>query len=122
MGEAKRRKATALRLRALTAPVALRPITKLAVPAGASLPPRDLALHAITIAETVRTIVRERLLDASTACDIDRMRAAIDLFVIDGPKTTLPLAGAIVGHRDFRDNLITTRWLEDIGLPAIMAG
>ncbi len=78
MGEAKRRKATALRLRALAAPVALRPITKLAVPAGASLPPRALALHAITIAETVRTIVRERLLDASAACDIDRMRTAID--------------------------------------------
>lgn len=53
---------------------------------------------------------------------VDRMLAAIGMFVIDGPKTTLPLAGAIVGHRDFRDNLITTRWLEDIGLPAFMAG
>jgi hypothetical protein len=34
----------------------------------------------------------------------------------------LPLAGAIVGHPDFRSNHITTRWLEDIGLPAFQAG
>ena len=59
MGEAKRRKATALRLRALTAPIALRPITKLAVPAGASLPQRDLALHAITINPEVDLLPRQ---------------------------------------------------------------
>ena len=52
---------------------------------------------------------------------ISRMRAAIDSFTIEGPKTTLPLAGAIVGHADFRSNHITTRWLEDIGLPAFQA-
>ena len=52
---------------------------------------------------------------------ISRMLQAIDDFVIDGPKTTLPLAAAVIGHRDFRDNLITTRWLEDIGLPRFMA-
>jgi acetyl-CoA carboxylase, biotin carboxylase subunit len=51
---------------------------------------------------------------------IGRMLRAIDDFVIDGPKTTLPLAAAVIGHRDFRDNLITTRWLEDIGLPRFM--
>ena len=51
---------------------------------------------------------------------IGRMLQAIDDFVIDGPKTTLPLAAAVIGHRDFRDNLITTRWLEDIGLPRFM--
>ncbi len=53
---------------------------------------------------------------------ISRMRAAIDTFTLEGPKTTLPLAGAIVGHPDFRSNHITTRWLEDIGLPAFQAG
>jgi acetyl-CoA carboxylase, biotin carboxylase subunit len=53
---------------------------------------------------------------------ISRMRAAIDSFTLEGPKTTLPLAGAIVGHPDFRSNHITTRWLEDIGLPAFQAG
>jgi acetyl-CoA carboxylase, biotin carboxylase subunit len=52
---------------------------------------------------------------------IDRMLLAIDEFVLDGPKTTLPLAAAIVGHADFRNNQITTRWLEDIGLPAFQA-
>jgi acetyl-CoA carboxylase, biotin carboxylase subunit len=53
---------------------------------------------------------------------ISRMLAAIEAFAIDGPKTTLPLAGAIVGHNDFRKNQITTRWLEDIGLPAFQNG
>jgi acetyl-CoA carboxylase biotin carboxylase subunit len=53
---------------------------------------------------------------------ISRMLQAIDTFVIEGPKTTLPLAGAIVRHPDFRNNHITTRWLEDIGLPAFLAG
>ena len=48
---------------------------------------------------------------------IDRMLSAIDSFVIEGPKTTLALARFIVAHRDFRNNM-TTRWLEDIGLPA----
>lgn len=50
-----------------------------------------------------------------------RMLAAIDSFVIEGPKTTLPLARAIVGHEDFRKNRITTRWLEEVGLPAFQA-
>jgi acetyl-CoA carboxylase biotin carboxylase subunit len=53
---------------------------------------------------------------------IARMSTAIEAFTIDGPKTTLPLAAAIVRHPDFRNNRITTRWLEDVGLPAFQAG
>ncbi len=52
---------------------------------------------------------------------IARMLLAIKQFTIEGPKTTLALAGAIVDHPDFRNNHITTRWLEDIGLPAFQA-
>lgn len=51
---------------------------------------------------------------------IDRLLAAMDTFVIEGPKTTLPLAGFIVRHSDFRSNNFTTRWLEDTGLPAFL--
>ena len=50
------------------------------------------------------------------------MLTAIEAFTIDGPKTTLPLAAAIVGHPDFRNNRITTQWLEGVGLPAFQAG
>jgi len=78
MGEAKRRKAARLRLRTLAAPAAPRPITTLVVPAGPSLPSREIARHAIEIAEAVRVVVREILLEASAAGGIDRMRAAID--------------------------------------------
>jgi acetyl-CoA carboxylase biotin carboxylase subunit len=53
---------------------------------------------------------------------IDRLLAAIDSFIIEGPKTTLPLAAFIVGHPDFRANRCSTRWLEDTGLPAFLYG
>ncbi|MCH1550442.1 MAG: acetyl-CoA carboxylase biotin carboxylase subunit [Pseudomonadales bacterium] len=44
---------------------------------------------------------------------INRLLDAIDSFVLEGPKTTLPLARLIVDKQDFRDNNISTRWLED---------
>ena len=47
-----------------------------------------------------------------------RLVRAIEAFGIEGPKTTLPLAAFIASHPDFRGNRITTRWLEDHGLPA----
>ena len=43
---------------------------------------------------------------------IQRMLQAIDQFVIQGPKTTLGLARAIIDHPDFRNNRVSTRWLE----------
>lgn len=52
---------------------------------------------------------------------IERLLRAIRDFRIEGPKTTLPLAAFIVAHRDFQDNRITTRWLEDKGLSAFAA-
>jgi acetyl-CoA carboxylase biotin carboxylase subunit len=48
---------------------------------------------------------------------IRRLLDAIAAFRLEGPKTTLPLAAYIVAHPDFKDNRITTRWLEDKGLP-----
>jgi len=49
---------------------------------------------------------------------IERLLKGIRDFRLEGPKTTLPLAAFIAAHPDFRDNRITTRWLEDTGLPA----
>jgi len=49
---------------------------------------------------------------------IARLLQAIAQFTLEGPRTTLPLASFIVAHPDFRDNRITTRWLEQTGLPA----
>ncbi|MBX3579500.1 MAG: ATP-grasp domain-containing protein [Rhizobiaceae bacterium] len=48
---------------------------------------------------------------------IARLLKAIAGFTLEGPRTTLPLAAYIAAHPDFRDNRITTRWLEDKGLP-----
>ena len=47
---------------------------------------------------------------------IERMLKAISEFRLEGLKTTLPLSAFIIGSQDFRDNTITTRWLEDKGL------
>jgi acetyl-CoA carboxylase biotin carboxylase subunit len=46
---------------------------------------------------------------------LQRLQGAIDAFRLEGPKSTLPLAAFIVRHADFRNNQITTRWLEDLG-------
>ena len=48
---------------------------------------------------------------------IQRLLTAIGSFTLEGPRCTLPLAAFIVDHPDFRNNTITTRWLEDRGLP-----
>jgi acetyl-CoA carboxylase biotin carboxylase subunit len=48
---------------------------------------------------------------------IDRMLDAIDRFLIDGIRTTLPFARAIVDDADFRSARITTTWLENVFLP-----
>lgn len=53
---------------------------------------------------------------------ISRMLGAIESFTLEGPKTTLPLAAAIIAHPDFRRNQISTRWLEDVGLPDFQTG
>jgi acetyl-CoA carboxylase biotin carboxylase subunit len=48
---------------------------------------------------------------------IERTLKAIRDFRLEGPKTTLPLVSFVAAHADFRENRITTRWLEDTGLP-----
>jgi acetyl-CoA carboxylase biotin carboxylase subunit len=48
---------------------------------------------------------------------IERILKAIRDFRLEGPNTTLPLLSFVAAHTDFRENRITTRWLEDKGLP-----
>jgi len=48
---------------------------------------------------------------------IERILKAIRDFRVEGLKTTLPLLSFVAAHKDFRENRITTRWLEDKGLP-----
>ena len=48
---------------------------------------------------------------------IERILKAIRDFRVEGLKTTLPLLAFVAAHKDFRENRITTRWLEDKGLP-----
>lgn len=49
---------------------------------------------------------------------VARMDEALNAFTIEGLTSNLSLQRFIVGHPDFRDNRITTRWLEQTGLPA----
>ncbi len=55
---------------------------------------------------------------ATRAEAIDRLIAAIRDFKLEGIRTTLPLDAHILNHPDFRENTITTRWLEDRVLPS----
>jgi acetyl-CoA carboxylase biotin carboxylase subunit len=48
---------------------------------------------------------------------IERILKAIRDFRVEGLKTTLPLLSFVAAHKDFRENRITTRWLEDKALP-----
>lgn len=57
---------------------------------------------------------------ATREAAIARLLDALRAFRIEGPKTTLELAAAIVGHPDFRANHISTHWLEDTVLPAFL--
>lgn len=78
MGDARRRKLAGSRIAPLAAPRAPRILSKLVVPAGPGLPPREVALEALAIAETVRARVRERLVQASATGRVERVLAAID--------------------------------------------
>ncbi len=49
---------------------------------------------------------------------IDRLDRALRVFEIGGVRTNLVLQQFVVQHPDFRNNAISTRWLEQTGLPA----
>ena len=49
--------------------------------------------------------------DRATA--IARMVKALGEFRIEGVKTTIPFHLAVLGHTDFADSLVTTRWVEE---------
>ena len=52
---------------------------------------------------------------------IDRLDRALGVFEIGGLRTNLALQQFVVQHPDFRNNAISTRWLEQTGLPAFAA-
>ncbi|MCY3641593.1 MAG: acetyl-CoA carboxylase biotin carboxylase subunit [Gammaproteobacteria bacterium] len=49
---------------------------------------------------------------------IGRLDRALGVFEIGGLRTNLALQQFVVQHPDFRNNAISTRWLEQTGLPA----
>jgi acetyl-CoA carboxylase, biotin carboxylase subunit len=53
------------------------------------------------------------------ADSISRLEAALDNFSVEGVPTTIGLHKAIIGHPDYRNNDIHTRWLEQVLLPSL---
>lgn len=49
---------------------------------------------------------------------VERMEKSLNSFKIEGLRTNIDLQRFIVAHTDFKNNSITTRWLEQKGLPA----
>jgi acetyl-CoA carboxylase biotin carboxylase subunit len=52
---------------------------------------------------------------------IDVLAGALARFEVGGIATNIPLLQAIVAHEDFRNNHISTRWLETTLLPSFSA-
>ncbi len=52
---------------------------------------------------------------------VDRMSEALKRFEVEGIATNIPLLRAIVDHPDFRENSISTKWLENTLLPGFQA-
>jgi acetyl-CoA carboxylase biotin carboxylase subunit len=48
---------------------------------------------------------------------VERLRAALESFVVEGVATNIPFLQAIAAHPDFIDNRVDTRWLESVLLP-----
>jgi acetyl-CoA carboxylase biotin carboxylase subunit len=48
---------------------------------------------------------------------IERMRFALENFLIQGVETTIPLHISVLNHPDFIHGRVHTRWLEDVVLP-----
>ena len=48
---------------------------------------------------------------------VERLRAALESFVVEGISTNIPFLRAIAAHPDFLDNRVDTRWLESVFLP-----
>ncbi|MCD6675390.1 MAG: acetyl-CoA carboxylase biotin carboxylase subunit [Burkholderiaceae bacterium] len=45
---------------------------------------------------------------------IEKMRDALEAFVIEGIETTIPFHRMVLSHPDFRENRVTTRWVENV--------
>jgi acetyl-CoA carboxylase biotin carboxylase subunit len=48
---------------------------------------------------------------------VERLRAALESFVVEGISTNIPFLRAIAAHPDFLDNRVDTRWIESVFLP-----
>jgi acetyl-CoA carboxylase biotin carboxylase subunit len=48
---------------------------------------------------------------------VERLRAALESFVVDGVSTNILFLQGIAQHPDFISNRVDTRWLESVFLP-----
>lgn len=48
---------------------------------------------------------------------VERMRAALESFTVEGISTNISFLRAIAAHPDFIANRVDTRWLENVFLP-----
>jgi len=52
---------------------------------------------------------------------IHRMERALDMFVVEGVRTTIPLHRQLIGHPDFRQGDIYTKFIENMHQPQVRA-
>jgi acetyl-CoA carboxylase biotin carboxylase subunit len=94
-------------------------ITKWQEPRGDGIRVDSALRSGVSVPPFYDSMIAKLVVHAGTrAKAIDRLRWALDQFVIEGVPTNIPLLKVIVDHQDFRRNQITTRWLEDTLLPS----
>ena len=80
----------------------------------------DTHCHAgYTVPPYYDSLIAKLIVHAPTRAEaIAQMRRALSEFHIGGPATTIAFHQAVLGHDDFAAGRVTTRWVEDIFIPA----
>jgi acetyl-CoA carboxylase biotin carboxylase subunit len=97
-------------------------ITRWVPPTGPGVRVDSAVMEGSVVPPFYDSMIAKLIVSADTREEaIDRLIKALSKFQVQGVATNIPLLTAIVSHDDFRNNRISTRWLETTLLPSFKA-
>ncbi len=97
-------------------------VTAWSVPIGEGIRCDSHCSAGDTITPNYDSLLAKLIVHAPTRAEaITRMRQALSELRVEGPATTAPFHHDVLGHPDFNDGQVTTRWVEQIFMPARQA-
>ncbi|SFU20688.1 acetyl-CoA carboxylase biotin carboxylase subunit [Paraburkholderia aspalathi] len=97
-------------------------ITRWIPPTGPGVRVDSAVMEGSVVPPFYDSMIAKLIVSADTRDEaIDRLIKALSKFQVQGVATNIPLLTAIVSHDDFRNNRISTRWLETTLLPSFKA-